>query len=810
MHPMDRVPALPLESKRTTNCCAGGVEMGLTLDRRRQMRPIRSALSDCRCIWQCRSTWATRVRYGIHLLPALISQRVFGILLSAGLLLITLLPGAVLAASATLAAGTAPVTELEQLVQTLKDDRERQTFVAQLQTLVDVQRAAAAKPAEPEDIVSILSRRFNALSGEVLSGAAVLVDAPLLLAWAKWQMTDEYTRARWIQVAYSLVIVFGAGLVAEWIVRRLLARVLPRARALSRERVVLRVLLIAGGLIVEALPVAAFAGVAVTALAMTIPPFAMARYALWDLVQATIAVRLILTVAKAVLVPAYAGDNLIPASEETLNYLLIWVRRLACWGIFGYALAAATWWLGVPGGVYALLLKISALVLAILGSVFILQNRAVVADWIQGSDSGEPAGFRLVRRRIGEIWHILAIVYVGAIYLAYALRVEGGSGFILRATLVSLIVIVGARLLVRFIEEFSARGFAIAPDLRARFPELEKRANRYTPILTGLAGAAIYALAFLLVLQAWDIRSFAWFETGFGRQTAGVLLSIGLVLAIALAVWELFSAAIERHLAGLDAHGAPNRARRRTLLPLLRTTLLCVIVAIAGLTILSQIGVSIAPLLAGAGVIGVAVGFGSQALVKDVITGLFILIEDQIAVGDIVDLGKEHKGVVEAISIRTIRLRDQAGAVHTVPFSDVTTVKNMTKGYAYAVARISVAYGEDVDVDRVREVLRQVCDELNADEELGPWILDPFDYQGIDSLDEFSVALVLRVRTVAGKQFIVGRSLNRLIKIAFEKQGIAMRDPAPLLLASSAIPQVTTASDGHAETDTLLPKRRTA
>jgi len=234
--------------------------------------------------------------------------------------------------------------------------------------------------------------------------------------------------------------------------------------------------------------------------------------------------------------------------------------------------------------------------------------------------------------------------------------------------------------------------------------------------------------------------------------------------------------------------------------------MLCVIVAIAGLTILSQIGVSIAPLLAGAGVVGVAVGFGSQALVKDVITGLFILIEDQIAVGDVVDLGKDHKGVVEAISIRTIRLRDQAGAVHTVPFSDVTSVKNMTKDYAYAVARITVAYGEDVD--RVAEVLRQVCDELNADEEFRPWILDPFDYQGIDSLDEFSVALVLRVRTIAGKQFVVGRSLNRLIKIAFEKHGIAMRDPAPMLLA--AAPQLVAASANKPEPQALLSKRRTA
>jgi small conductance mechanosensitive channel len=699
-------------------------------------------------------------------------------------------------------------SELEQLVETLKDDKARAAFLGQLQELIAAKRAVSVTVAEPQDLVAGLSHRINALIEEVLAGVAVVVDAPLLLAWVQGQIENDATRNRWIQVAFSLVIVFGAGLFAEWLVRWLLARVLPRAPALSGKRIAVRVLLVAAGLIVEALPVVAFAGVAVAALAITIPPFALSRYALLGLVQATIAVRLILAVARAVLVPAYAHGNFVPASEETRNYLLIWVRRFTCWGILGYAVAAAGWWLGVPGGVYALLLKITGLVLATLGIVFVLQNRAVVALWIQGAEQAESAGLIRLRRRLAEIWHILAIVYIGGIYLAYALRVAGGSGYILRATLVSLVVIVGARLLVRFIEQLSARGFAIAPDLKARFPELEQRANRYLPILTALAGAAIYALGLLLVLQAWDIRSFAWFETGLGRQTAGTLLSIALVLAIALATWEFLAGAIERHLAGLDVKGAPSRARRRTLLPLLRTTMLCVIVVIVALTILSQIGLSVAPLLAGAGIIGVAVGFGSQALVKDVITGLFIVLEDQIAVGDVVDIGKDHKGVIEAISIRTIRLRDQAGTVVTVPFGEVTTVKNMTKDYAYAVARIAVAYGEDID--GVAEILRGVCDELNADEQLGPWILDPFDYQGVDSLDEASVALLLRVRTVPGKQFVVGRALNRLIKLAFEKHGIAMRDPTVTMLTSPTVPSGAAHTDTAAAAPAGLPQRRTA
>jgi small conductance mechanosensitive channel len=369
-------------------------------------------------------------------------------------------------------------------------------------------------------------------------------------------------------------------------------------------------------------------------------------------------------------------------------------------------------------------------------------------------------------------------------------------------------VIVGARLLVRFVEELSAHGFAVAPELKAHFPLLEQRANRYLPILTGLVSAAVYVLAALAVLQAWDFGSFAWFETGIGRRVTGGLLSIALVLAIALAAWEIFAAAIERHLAALDANGAPSRARRRTLLPLLRTTMLCVIVVIAALIILSQIGINIAPLLAGAGVVGLAIGFGSQALVKDIITGLFILIEDQIAVGDIVDVGKDHAGVVEAISMRTIRLRDQGGVVHTVPFSEVTSIKNMTKDYAYAVARVGIAYGEDID--RVAEILRGVCDELMADETTGPLILDPFDYQGVDRLDEFSVILLLRVRTLPGKQFSVGRALNQLIKIAFEKHGIAGRDPSPVLVTGPAATAAAKPDDDDGEAAVARAQRRSA
>jgi small conductance mechanosensitive channel len=440
--------------------------------------------------------------------------------------------------------------------------------------------------------------------------------------------------------------------------------------------------------------------------------------------------------------------------------------------------------------------------LALLAIIFLLQNRAPIARWIAGTPAA-ASGWARMRGSLAEIWPVLAVLYITGIYLIYALRIEGGFVYVARATALSLVVIVAAKLLVRFIRELSRRGFAIKPELKAQFPTLEQRANRYIPILTGLTSAIVYILAALTVLQAWNIGAFAWLGSDLGRRITANLLSISIVLGAAIAVWETVASAIERYLSAIDASNAPRRTRLRTLLPLFRTAMLWVIVVLTSLIVLSHIGVDIAPLLAGAGVVGVAIGFGSQTLIKDVITGLFILMEDQIAVGDVVDVGKDHAGVVEAISMRTIRLRDQAGGVHTVPFSEVTTVKNLTRDFAYFVSRIAISYSEDID--RVVEILRQVSEELMADEDLRPLILDPFDYQGVDQLDASSVVLLVRIRTLAAKQWVVGRAFNRLVKIAFDKHGVVVREPASMVIVG---PPAGLDDTGRA--DDAAPRRRRA
>jgi moderate conductance mechanosensitive channel len=682
------------------------------------------------------------------------------------------------------AAPSTPVSvdDLERLVGTLQNDQERAKLIADLSALIAAQRHAAPEKPAAVTFFGQLSQQIDVLTGEILAGVAVIVDAPRLFGWARQQIFDPAARALWLEAVYAAILVFGIALIAERILRWVITKLAPRFPVRRSDTRSIRALFAFLGLFLDLLPILVFAAIAYTALSMLLEPFTRTRITLSVLVAATVEARLVLCIARNVLLPADPGTLFVPGDAETRNYMYIWIRRFVFWGIFGYAVPEAAWWLGAPGAIYALMLNVIGLVLALLAIIFTLQNRATVAKWI-GGESAAVSGWRRIRRSFAEIWPIIAVLYITGIYLIYALRIEGGFLYVARATTLSLVVIVAAQLLVRLISEVSRRGFAVAPELKAQFPTLEQRANRYIPILIGLISVAIYFVAALTVLQAWNIGAFAWLGSDLGRRIMASLLSIGIVLLVAIAIWEIVASAIERYLNAIDESDLPRRTRVRTLLPLFRTAILCVIVVLTSLIVLSHIGIDIAPLLAGAGVIGVAIGFGSQALVKDVITGLFILMEDQIAVGDVVDVGKEHAGVVEAISVRTIRLRDQAGTVHTVPFSEVTSVKNLTRDFAYVVARIAVSYGEDID--RVVEILRQVSEELMADETLGPFILDPFDYQGVDQLDASAVVLLVRIRTVAAKQWVVGRAFNRLVKIAFDRHSIAARDPASMVIVGS-------------------------
>jgi small conductance mechanosensitive channel len=214
--------------------------------------------------------------------------------------------------------------------------------------------------------------------------------------------------------------------------------------------------------------------------------------------------------------------------------------------------------------------------------------------------------------------------------------------------------------------------------------------------------------------------------------------------------------------------------RINTLIGIVKGMVYIAITTIFILEILIELGIDIAPLLAGAGIIGLAVGFGAQELVRDVISGFFMLLENQLRVGDIVIIN-DTRGVVEEIELRTIRLRDLSGVVHVFQNGKINSLSNTTMGWSAAVFDIGVAYKEDVD--HVMGIMKKVSEELRSTDEYMDLILEPMEVFGLDNFGDSAIVIKARFKTIPGKQRMVGREYRRLLKLAFDKAGVEIPFP---------------------------------
>ena len=214
--------------------------------------------------------------------------------------------------------------------------------------------------------------------------------------------------------------------------------------------------------------------------------------------------------------------------------------------------------------------------------------------------------------------------------------------------------------------------------------------------------------------------------------------------------------------------------RIETLGGLLQNIAFAAVWSIAGMIILKQMGIDIAPILAGAGVIGLAVGFGAQNLVRDVVSGFFIILENQVGVGDVAVVNGTG-GLVESVGLRTIVLRDASGTVHVFPNGAISTLSNMTKDWSAMVFDIGVAYKEDTD--NVAAVMMEVAEELKADEGYRDKILEPMEIMGVDSFGDSAVVIKARIKTKPIQQWGVGREYRRRLKKAFDAKGIEIPYP---------------------------------
>ncbi|ESZ12446.1 mechanosensitive ion channel family protein [Mesorhizobium sp. L48C026A00] len=314
------------------------------------------------------------------------------------------------------------------------------------------------------------------------------------------------------------------------------------------------------------------------------------------------------------------------------------------------------------------------------------------------------------------------------------------------------------------------------------------------------ARAAVIAAAVAWLAYIWRLRAatFAGSETG-GFLIAGLLNGI-IILLIADMLWQLSKALIEyrMNLEPTDGSSADELARSgrlRTLLPIFRNALAVFIVAVTILTVLAGLGVQIAPLIAGAGIFGVAIGFGSQTLVKDVLSGVFYMMDDAFRVGEYIQSGS-YKGTVESFSLRSVRLRHHRGPVYTVPFGELGAVQNMSRDWVLDKMMINVTY--DSDVDLARKLIKKIGQELAADPEFATDTIEPLKMQGIDSFGDYAIVLRMKLMTKPGTQFGIKRRALMMIKAAFAENGIKIAVPTVHVEGGGE-----TAAAAHQATQTL-------
>ncbi|ODT76933.1 MAG: hypothetical protein ABS76_29675 [Pelagibacterium sp. SCN 64-44] len=491
------------------------------------------------------------------------------------------------------------------------------------------------------------------------------------------------------------------------------------------------------------------------------------------LLNAFLVVELSKLVVRTILSPPHEELRLLPVGDDNAAYWSFWLARIIA--LLGYTFFFVTPLLAAnltPGAAASVQVLVMAAAVTI-GIVIVLQNRDDVRNWLYMlAAKRDGVGMGQVLRLVGQHWHQLAILYLVTLLVVWFTNPDEALPFMLGATVQSVIAIVVGTLVGSFISRAVTAGMKLPEDVKKRLPLLEGRLHAFVPHVMRVVHGVVVGGVVVTIAQAWSIFDFlGWIGSEAGQQLAGSVLSAALIVLVCIVLHVVVASWVEYRLN--TTIGKAPTPREKTLLNLFKNAFTVALVIFGLMLALAQVGVNIAPLIAGAGVVGLAIGFGAQKLVQDIITGIFIQFENIMNEGDVVAVG-DKSGVVEKLTIRSVTIRDLSGTVHLIPFSSVDQVSNMMRGFSFHVAEIGVAY--DSDIDQVRAALATAFERLmqtpHKDE-----ILDELDMQGIIGFAASAVTVRARIKTLPGKQWAIGRKFNELVKAVFAEEGIEIPYP---------------------------------
>ncbi len=675
---------------------------------------------------------------------------------------------------------------IERLLEKIEDPERRSALVGDLRTLLAAERAAApdaaAAPPKEKSLVGGLVAFATGLADRIRETSIELVTQvsrlPAHFRDLGAKLEDAESRS-------ALLFDAGAGLsilVAAWLLSAAIFSMLKRPRRALESPPegtavgpVGRLFRLLGVAVLGLAPTAAFFGLVFVGLAV-VRPRADGRLIVLAFAWAAVLKRVTVTAVRVMFSPRAAAIRLAPVSDETALAVEKWTARLAGMAAYGYFLLQAATIIGAEEALLVALGNVYGLVLLVAGILLVLRLRARVtqglAAWIEPDPAEPRKAWRSAASSLASAWWIAAIAYEIGIFVAWASG-SGDFSTIVRATVASVLLVSAGAFSFALLDWLASRLSRRTAGLSGRYPELAGPAGRYVKGIEIAVKVLLGIVVAAFVLEAWGVAALGVLESAFVSAAFSAIVGILFVVLIAAAVIDVSTMLTQRYLEAKERAGLASN-KTRTILPLARKAIKVVVVTIAFVTSLSQAGVDVAPILAGVGVIGLAIGFGAQTLVKDIITGLFILMEDTISVGEVIEVNGTG-GLVESVNIRTVRLRDLTGSVHTIPYSSINAVKNMTRDFSYYLARVGVAYKEDVD--RVIAVIREVAGGMQKEPEYGKDILEAIDIQGLDKFDDSAIVIQCRIKTKPIQQWRIGREFNRRLKKAFDEKGIEIPFP---------------------------------
>jgi moderate conductance mechanosensitive channel len=486
--------------------------------------------------------------------------------------------------------------------------------------------------------------------------------------------------------------------------------------------------------------------------------------------------------AKMIMSPASAPLRPLPLQDRDAKFLYRWIVRISLVAAILVTPARILLEIGRSEALFNLFYMTSGLSVIVLMIVMIWQSRQRVAEAICAESTDGTCIDTSLKAKFARSWHYFAFLYVagsGSFWLINVFLSGQGKILNLIGSLFLIPIFIGIDQWVQRLLKMASGELTEVIDLSgeaetedAEEPPEDKKSDikHFAPFIRKAFRVLMVIFLFFIILKLWGI------DLSFVRIFTRGALSIVVALLLGFVLWEFIKARIDRKLKeempdsdeDMEEGGAGG-SRTGTLLMLLRKFVLVVMLVMVSLIILSSIGVNIGPLIAGAGVIGLAIGFGAQTLVKDIISGIFFLIDDAFRVGDFIEVGGT-KGSVEHISLRSLRLRNPRGPVHTIPFGSMGTVTNNSRDYIITKLDFRVRY--DTDVDKVRKIIKKINIEIENDEEMGPVMLDKIKSQGVRELDDSAMIMRVKFKTIPGEQFVVRREVFRMMKEAFAANGI--------------------------------------